>query len=75
MTSNRMMTKEEYDKKCKALMEENRRANAGKPKKPAAKPTLHVPKMIKKRPSSEYPVIVIPHLETQILPRRFSQIL
>lgn len=48
MTSDRMMTKEEYDKKCKALMEENRRANAGKPKKPAAKPTPHVPKMSKK---------------------------
>lgn len=48
MTSNRMMTVEEYDKKCKALMESNKRANAGKPKKPAAKPAQHDPKTSKR---------------------------
>lgn len=48
MAGNKMMTTEEYNKKSKALMEENKRANAGKPKKSAAKPAPHTPKACKK---------------------------
>ena len=48
MAGNKMMTTEEYNKKSKALMEENKRANAGKPMKPAAKPASRVPKTCKK---------------------------
>ena len=41
--TNKMMTVEQYNAKSKALMEANKKANAGKPEKPPVKPTGYKP--------------------------------